>query len=291
MKQFQHQSIAAWATIVLMLLMGSLVLTACAAQPVPTATPLPPTATVPPTQEAAAASDEILLVTGEFPPLTSESLENGGLSVEIVRMVFAEMGRPVRFEFYPWERAEAMVASGEAWGAFPYVPTEERRTRYLVSDPISYGRTMLFYYGDRLAGTEYTELSDLQPFRMGVSLGYWYITPFQEAGLNLDEANDDVANLRKLQAGRIDLVPVYEVIGRWLIQNNFPDDTSAFNVLEKPLSVDADTVIVSRDYADSETILQEFNAALAVLQVSDAYAEIFANYGIEPATAEGLAAS
>src|SRR5574342_579193 len=74
-----------------------------------------PTEAPTPTTEATPSSDEILLVTGEFPPQTGESLEGGGYVTELVRAAFAEMGYSVRIEFYPWARAELMVENGEAW--------------------------------------------------------------------------------------------------------------------------------------------------------------------------------
>jgi polar amino acid transport system substrate-binding protein len=260
------------------------VLTACGASSNPTPTSLAQTATEA-LAEATVSTDEteeILLVTGEFPPLTSESIEGGGLSVEIIRAVFAEMGRPMRIEFFPWERAEAMVENGEAWGAFPYVPSPERSERFLISNPFSQGRTSFFYYDDALSTFEYEDLTELAQYTIGVSLGYWYIEPLEQAGLQTEEASDDVANLRKLQAGRIDLFPIYEPIGLWLIQNNFSEDAENFRILEQAMSVDNDTVIVSRVYPGSDLILAEFNGALETVQDSDVYRKIFERYGLNP---------
>jgi polar amino acid transport system substrate-binding protein len=264
-----------------------LILTGCAAAPTPTATPVPPTATPEPTVEAAPApaGDEILVVTGEFPPFTGEALDGGGMITEIVAAVFAEMERPIRVEYYPWERVEAMVQSGEAWGAFPYVPSEERRELYMISDNLGNSETYLYYFGDAMQGVTYEELSDLQQYRMGASQGNWYIPLFEEAGLNAEVAADDLANLRKLRAGRIDLFPTVSIIGQWLIQNNFPDEADQFGILEQPLQVDdsqliQNTVIVSQTYADSEAILTDFNTALATVIENGTYAEIVARYGL-----------
>lgn len=285
-----------WMNLPRLAVMASiaLVLVACSPTPVsvpPTADPMP-AATTEATAEATsqATDDEILLVTGEFPPLTSESMAGGGLSAEIVEAVFAEMGRPMRIEFYPWERAEAMVESGEAWGAFPYVPTADRQARFLTSNPISRGETVFYYYDDAFDSVEYTELSELQPYTIGVSLGYWYIDVLTQAGLTTEEASDDLANLRKLQAGRIQLFPMYEPVAVYTIQQNFPDDAARFRTLDTPMSTDDDTVIASRVYPDSETLMADFNAALATVQASPAYAALFERYGLEPISTGSLAA-
>lgn len=250
----------------------------CTSAPAPTPTPEPTLApTVAPTDAPAA---EILLVTGEFPPFTGESLEGGGISTEIVTAVFAEMGVAARVEFYPWERAENMVQNGEAWAAFPYVPTEERQARFFISEPLSYARTMWFYHGDPPADVSGDDLAALAPYRIGVSLGYWYISMLEGANLTLDEGSDDIANLRKLQAGRVDLFPVHEYIARWLIQNEFPDDAAAFQMLDVPLDVSPDGLIVSRDYPNTESLLAQFNTALATIQANGTYQAIFDSYGI-----------
>lgn len=262
-----------------------LILMGCAAAPAPTATPLPPTATPEPTAEASTATDEVLLVTGEFAPFTSEALDGGGMITEIVTAAFDEMGRLYRVEYYPWERAEAMVESGEAWGTFPYVPTDERRERFMVSENLANSETYLYYYGDAMRDVTYEELADLREYRMGVSLGYWYIPLFEEAGLNIDPANDDLANLRKLAAGRIDLLPMLNITGQWLIQTEFAANADQFGFLSKPVATEdpssiQNTVIASRQYAGGDEILSDFNAALATIIENGVYGEIVAKYGL-----------
>lgn len=261
-----------------------IIATGCGAAPAPTATPVPPTSTPEPTAVAASA-EEILLVTGEFAPYTSETLEGGGMMTEIVAAVFAEMDMPIRIEFYPWERCEAMVESGEAWGTFPYVPTEERRSRFMTSNNLGNSDTYFYFYGDTLRNLTYTELSDLQPYRIGVTLGNWYIPRIEDAGLTTDSANDELASLRKLRAGRIDLVPIVPLVAQSLIQNNFPEEADQFGFLATPLSPDdafaiQNTVIVSQPYANSEAILDSFNAALVRVIENGVYAEIVAKYGL-----------
>jgi polar amino acid transport system substrate-binding protein len=263
-------------SLISILCLGIVVIAGCSPTPAPTAT-LRPTAV--PTQ---AASSEVLVVTGEFPPFTSESIEGGGIHTEIVRAVFAAMDVPVRVEFYPWERAERLVEVGDAWAAFPYVPTEERRTRFDFTDNLSYARTMWFYYGDAERDIAYDSLSDLSAYRIGVSSGYWYIPSLQAAGLTLDEGSDDLDNLRKLQAGRVDLFPIHEYIAGWLINRNFSENAARFRFLAAPFDVSPDALMVSRAYPDSAALTERFNRALAQIIDDGTYAAVFEQYGITP---------
>jgi polar amino acid transport system substrate-binding protein len=261
-----------------------LILTGCAAAPTPTATPVPPTATPEPTEETApvAAGDEILVVTGEFPPFTSESLEGGGFFTELVSATFAEMNRSLRIAYIPWDRAEAMVEGGEAWASFPYVRTPERAERFFFTDTMIVAREILFTYGDALAEVSIAELSDLLPYRIGTVAGTWYLTAFEEAGLTMDMANDELASLRKLRAGRVDFTPISYIAGQWLIQTNFAEDADAFGTMPLPIGEANDNALmVSRVYEGSEALLEEFNAAFAIIVENGTYQEILSRYGLD----------
>lgn len=60
-------------------------------------------------------------------------------------------------------------------------------------------------------------LADLSRYRFGITVGNFYsdtFTRLQEKGvLKVDTAGDDVSNLRKLAAGRIDLFPMESEAG------------------------------------------------------------------------------
>lgn len=243
----------------------------------PTTTSVPATPTE---QPAALTGDEILLVTGDFPPATGEALAEGGYATAIIKAIFAEMGRPIRIEFYPWARAEAMVESGEAWGTFPYNRNDERAAKFFFSEPIFNSLGLFFYYGDKMAAVEYEELGDLSAYRIGGATGYWYVPVFEEAGLNVEIASDDLANLNKLVAGRIDLYPIKEDVGWWLIQTSFAAEIDSFGTLAKPYSENSSYVMVSRSYPDSEALLQAFNSALAEIQANGTYAAILEQFNI-----------
>ncbi|MGL5993751.1 MAG: substrate-binding periplasmic protein, partial [Aeromonas sobria] len=45
----------------------------------------------------------VRLTTLEWPPFTSQSLPDGGITGHIVKRAFAEAGLEVEFDFYPWQ--------------------------------------------------------------------------------------------------------------------------------------------------------------------------------------------
>lgn len=204
----------------------------------------------------------ITLVTGEWPPYTGEALSGGGIAVKLVKAVFAEMGRSADIRFYPWRRCEAYVQRGKAWAAFPYAFTAERRAQYPLSDTLFETSAAWFYYGEKMKSLTFREIEDLRPYKIGVATGYWYEKWLRQAGLRIDESSDDLTALKKLKAGRIDLFPVDQGVGIWLINQHFPEHRQYFGMLKQFLHANENGLIVSKSYLNSQTLLREFNEAL-----------------------------
>lgn len=250
-----------------------------ACTPTPTATVTEsPTAVVEVTE--AVQSDEVLIVTGEYPPHVGETIDGQGYTSEIVRSVFAEMGRPMRIEFYPWARGQAMVENGEAWMTYPYVGSAERREIFLFTDPLAYGQSRWFYYGETAPVPTYENLSQLRPFRIGAVVNFWYMPAVEEAGLTIDLGNDDVANLQKLQAGRIDLYLGDELVMWDIIRANFPDDVNSFHTLDPIYDANPLVGLVSHLYPDTEGVLAEFNSAFQRIKDDGTYEAILERFNV-----------
>lgn len=258
----QSQSISAWIVVVCLLLLNPLISHVSKA-------------------ESNEHLEEVLIVTGEFPPFSSESMPGQGMAVEIVRAVFAEMKRPLKIEFYPWARAELMVELGEAWGAIPYVPSSARKEKFHISESLFLGNTVLLSYGDKMNALDYQGLTDLKSYRVGAALGYWYIDVFQDAGLDLEITADDITNLKKLRSARVDVIPVNEYVASWNIKDMFPGDFDKFRRLGDPLRSNENVVIVSRAMTESEKLLQEFNAAFARIKDKGIYQAITMKYQLQ----------
>ncbi len=225
-------------------------------------------------------AEKVTLVTGEFPPYTSEVLENRGFSTEIVSAVFQEMGKEVEYKFYPWRRCEELVQKGKVWATFPYAYTEERNEKYLYSDKISDTITHFFYYKEN-KGYKYETLEDLKDYKLGGLIGYFYEPLFKEAGLQVKYTYDEASLIRQLMNGRVELAPLNVLVGWHTIKTNFPDEAHNFDYLEKPLLVGTSHVIASKQYPDSEKLLEEFNAALKRIKENGMHGAILEKYGIK----------
>ncbi len=222
------------------------------------------------------------LATGEWPPYAGEQLAGGGVAVELVQAVFREMGRQADIRFLPWRRCEASVRGGLVWAAFPYAKTPERQAGFFFSDPLIEGRDVWFYFGDRMRGVAYDDLTELRSYRIGMASGYWYEEMFRQAGLEVDPSSSDLVGLAKLRAGRLDLFPMNELTGIWLIERYFPEQRQNFGILEQPLRSNQNALIVSKVYPGGLLLLGEFNLALRKIKANGVYQRIMGQYRLEP---------
>ncbi len=226
-----------------------------------------------------ARAETLVLATGEWPPYSSAAMDDQGVFPAILAMVFTEMGVDHEIRFYPWKRCYQMVRDGEIWGAFPYSRTQRRLQEVLYSDSVAYSTTVFFTYGNKPA-IQYKDLADLAPWHIGGISGYFYEEQFDKAGLRVTYVPDERSALQMLVAGRVDLVPVNELVGWHLIREMFPGQGERFHVLERPLSHNELSVIVSPDRPGSQRMLERFNRALAKVLASGASRAILESHGL-----------
>jgi polar amino acid transport system substrate-binding protein len=215
-------------------------------------------------QPASNHAETITLATGEWIPFTSAHLPEYGEFTKLVSTVIKEMDMEPKYRLYPWPRCYDSVIKGRVWAAFPYSYTAQRAKHVIYSDPVSCSKTVFFYYERGAAGDRYRYegLEDLQNYRIGGVSGYFYSEIFKKNGLTVDYVSKEISGLEKLIAGRIDLMPLNELVGKHLIEANFPNDIGKFKTISKPLSVDSLHLIASKDSQRSVELMQRFNAAL-----------------------------
>ncbi len=165
-----------------------------------------------------AGAAELRLATLEYPPYSSEQIAGGGSIVELAVRAFAAQGQPVRIDFLPWARVRADLHSGIYQGALALWPQEIREENLIASRPLFYSQLGLFVR--RSKPVHFTQASDLLGRKVGIVRGYGYPPHLLRSGIVLEEAVDDISNLRKLQARRFDLVLLERTVGEYLISGD-----------------------------------------------------------------------
>ncbi len=209
-------------------------------------------------------AEKLPMATGEWVPFTSASMKDYGQFTKRVSIVCKEMGVEPEFIFYPWPRCFDSVEKGRVWAAFPYSYTKKRAQRVWFSDMLSCSKTVFFYYSRGKPPREYRfdSLKDLKRYKIGGVSGYFYEESFKKAGLQVDYVNKEINGMEKLKLGRIDLMPVNDLVGWNLVKTKFPADAANFKTLARPLSVDPLRLIISKDFPGSKILFDRFNRAL-----------------------------
>ena len=188
---------------------------------------------------------QLLGFTENLPPLnfapTAAPGDAGGFSVDLLRMMAAEAGLSLDIQVQPWIRA--MRSAGEANNTilFSLARLPEREPLFQWVGPISERRIAIYRLRQR-AEIRFSGLENLGGLRLGVvresasakNLLAFGLTP--ETGL--EWAIDDASNLRKLLAGRMDLLVMLDWAAAWYLrQHKLPFNTlSEVGVLDSKLS-------------------------------------------------------
>lgn len=161
-----------------------------------------------------AQAREWLAVGTDFPQLYEQDGQGRfiGLGADLLRVVLGEMGDSVRFELYPWARAQLMVAEGRADILVGPYRTPEREMRMLFTRHAFYRDRLVFYARSDQPLEWGGDYARLQGQRVAAISGWVYGDRFDHARAHLDlRSVEGVGNaLLMLQHGRIDLLATNE---------------------------------------------------------------------------------
>ena len=207
-----------------------------------------------------AETNSVTLATADWQPYIVKDQPEKGVFTKIIIEVFNAMNIKIKFVYAPWKRVEAIVNTGQAFAAIPYSYTDERAKIFDYSAAIM-DSTYIFLYNKKLYpnGIAYKELKDLKNYRIGGVTGYWYDNLFKEAGLTVEYVTSDEQSIKKLYAGRVDLVATDQLVGQMLIKKLYPKEIEFFGELERSFAHQCLHLMVSKHYPNAAQLTQQFN--------------------------------
>lgn len=225
------------------------------------------------------APRELVAFTENLPPLNyAEAGEASGFSTELLRLMSAEAGVRLRIEVLPWQRSVQEAARRADSVLFSLVRTPEREHQYRWVGPIS-ARRILVYRLRHRTDVRPANLKQLNGLRLGVSrdsaaarqLLADGLRPEQELELGLDDAT----NLRKLLAGRMDLIVMLDWAAAWHLRElKLP-----YSTLTPVLSMDVDKAYWFGLPADSDpAVARRLQVALDRLRRDGRYERLRQQY-------------
>ncbi len=127
---------------------------------------------------------------------------------------------------------------------------------------------------------DFSDLDDLKSFLIGGVRGYYYEAMFKKAGLAVDYSENEDDSFKKLFYGRVDIVPVNELVGWKIINKLFPDKTDIFSTAGTALDEKELHLMVSKKYPGAATLLERFNKGLETIKTTGVYKKIIEKYNI-----------
>lgn len=164
-------------------------------------------------RHAAAEPRELLVVGSPFPRIFEGGSETGGaavsgLGVDLLSRAAARLGYSLRFETYPWPRAQAMVERGQADILVGPYRTPERELRFTFSPQPFYEDALVFYARREQASNWQGDYARVAELEVAQVQGWAYGESFEQARgrLRLSTARDVATGLQMLRLGRVDLL-------------------------------------------------------------------------------------
>lgn len=159
----------------------------------------------------------VMLATEENPPLnfsTNNGKEPSGLSTEVLTEAGKRAGIEVQYAIFPWNRAYRMAQESESTCVYSAVRTESREKLFKWIGPLSPNTWILFARADN--PIKLATLEDAKKYRVGGYNGDSKAIYLKQKGFALDEASNEEQNIKKLNAGRIDLWIATSLTGPWI---------------------------------------------------------------------------
>lgn len=221
-----------------------------------------------PMQSFAHSWMKLRIATTEYAPYTSTDMQHEGYINHIIADAFKETGVVVEFVSLPWEEALEATLKGEydavSYGNF----VRSRESEFFHSNPIS-AESLVFYVNAEKGPDSWSDLSDMQGLKMGITEGYLYndeLAAYIKGNETVVERKTDKANLEALINGDIDVFPIDELTGWYLLQRDFNSGDRRDVMPIKPfISTVTTHLLVPKGQGDSQLILSLFNKGLEEL--------------------------
>jgi len=227
------------------------------------------------------AADTLRIASGEFPPYATAGRADKGIALSIVRRAFELSGHEVQFTFLPWSRAQLETERGQWDASAHWGASDERKAKFLLSDNLLTEQWVFLHR--RAMQFDWTSTEDLYPYVVGMTRDYTYTPELWAAAragrLISSSVPNDLAGLKMLQAGRIDVLPLERNVACDLLVQHF-DDAAAGQLSAHPRPMTdlfSTHVIFPKDKPRSEQLRLDFNRGLKKLRDSPEYNKLRTN--------------
>ncbi|MCP3940969.1 MAG: transporter substrate-binding domain-containing protein [Desulfobacteraceae bacterium] len=218
-----------------------------------------------------------IIITDPYEPLVFPPNTNlKGLDYEVTEAIFRQLQIPMKIKFYPWKRCLQIIQNQEADGILDLAITEQRKAYlFFPKEPLSDSSLMIFYHKERPVTVN--TLDDLKKYQIGTQYGYEYPQGLAEMLVNRKDVKTMEQNLRKLKAGRIDLIIENRVVG--LYRTAILGMQNQIDVCKLPTSFPSKNYLGFAKKKGYDHIAKLFSQKLVQFKQTQAYHDILVTYG------------
>ena len=226
-----------------------------------------------------AFGEKLILATLNWEPFYGENLPENGFFAALSREAFKRAGYDLKIEFMPWKRALELAKRGKYDGILGAYYNDERARYFYFTEPVSQNEEVFIQKKGR--GISYGNLDELKRYKVGSLLGSAQGKALLDLGFTVEDAPDEIMNLRKLDAGHIDLFVLGKQQLYFKLKNveTLKPLQDAFEVLDPPFKSFDLYCPITKKRADGEEIVKKFDAALKEMKADGTYDSILEQFG------------
>lgn len=219
-------------------------------------------------------AETIRLAQYEVLPLTSQKLPGGGFGCRITKEALAFHNHSIEIHWYPLKRAITLVEKGDADISLGWRKSKAREKKVIFSDtPLVDTSVVFFYRKDK--PFDWETLEDLYGLKIGYVIGGIsatdaFLAAEKGGKLTVDRVPTEQQNIRKLLAGRIDVMVGSTLITPFNLKEILsPEERAQIIVHPKALLEARYYAIFSRQV--SPHIIHAFNDGIEQLRKNGQY--------------------
>jgi polar amino acid transport system substrate-binding protein len=226
------------------------------------------------------AKDTVILANEtNWLPYYGKDLKKGGYITEVIRQSFNRVGYSIEVKWLPWKRALSLAEKGKVHGLGGAYYTKDRAKNFYFSKSIL--TLQIVFMKKKGTNITYRNLRGLKGKRIGIGRGYAIPEKVQAAKyLTFDEAPDMEVNLKKLMAGRLDIILGTKQLNMYLVNTKYPQYRNKLEVTGKPVKNQTVHLAISkRASGNPSKIVKDFDKGLRMIQKDGTLKKIKQEFG------------
>lgn len=212
------------------------------------------------------------LLTEDYPPfnMLAPGGQISGSATEIVRELLQRSGVRYSIELLPWLRAYNRAVLEPNTCVYSTTRTDQREGQFKWIGPVAENSWVLYARSD--TSRVLNNLEDVRRYRLGGYSGDAVAQYLIARNFDVDLANSDVQNVRKLQAGRIDYWATGKYIGAQLVAREKVSN------IRPVLTFNTTFMYLACNLGLSDQLVGQLNDTLRKMQKDGTVAKINARY-------------